>query len=43
LAGDDVRAENGLVVNFGAPADHAFNAAVDALCHVLEASGLGRP
>jgi GntR family transcriptional regulator/MocR family aminotransferase len=36
LAGDDVRADDGIVVNFGAPADHAFPAAIDALCHVLE-------
>jgi GntR family transcriptional regulator/MocR family aminotransferase len=40
LAGSDVPAVDGLVVNFGAPADHAFGAAVDALCSVLEASGL---
>jgi GntR family transcriptional regulator/MocR family aminotransferase len=40
LAGADVPAADGLVVNFGAPADHAFGAAVDALCSVLEASGL---
>jgi GntR family transcriptional regulator/MocR family aminotransferase len=40
LAGSDVPAADGLVVNFGAPADHAFGAAVDALCDVLEASGL---
>ena len=42
LASQDVRADDGLVVNFGAPADHAFTAAIDALCHVLEVSGLGR-
>jgi hypothetical protein len=29
------------VVNFGAPAEHAFTAAVKALCGVLGASGLG--
>jgi GntR family transcriptional regulator/MocR family aminotransferase len=40
LAGDDVPEADGLVVNFGGPAEHAFNAAVDALCDVLEASGL---
>jgi GntR family transcriptional regulator / MocR family aminotransferase len=32
---------DGVVVNFGAPADHAFTAAVDALRRVLSASGLG--
>ena len=37
-AGPDVPAADGLVVNFGAPADHAFAPAVDALCGVLEAS-----
>jgi GntR family transcriptional regulator/MocR family aminotransferase len=35
LAGPDVPAEDGIVVNFGAPAEHAFGAAVDALCEVL--------
>ena len=40
LAGHDVPEADGLVVNFGAPAEHAFGAAVDALCGVLEASGL---
>jgi GntR family transcriptional regulator / MocR family aminotransferase len=29
-----------VVVDFGAPAEHAFASAVDALCHVLSASGL---
>jgi GntR family transcriptional regulator/MocR family aminotransferase len=38
LAGPDVPAADGLVVNFGAPADHAFAPAVDALCSVLAAS-----
>jgi GntR family transcriptional regulator/MocR family aminotransferase len=38
LAGPDVPASDGLVVNFGAPADHAFAPAVDALCDVLAAS-----
>ena len=38
LAGPDVPAADGLVVNFGAPADHAFAPAVDALCGVLDAS-----
>jgi GntR family transcriptional regulator/MocR family aminotransferase len=40
LAGEDISADDGIVVNFGSPADHAFNPAVDALCGVLEASGL---
>jgi GntR family transcriptional regulator/MocR family aminotransferase len=35
LAGPDVPAADGVVVNFGAPADHAFGAAIDALCEVL--------
>jgi GntR family transcriptional regulator/MocR family aminotransferase len=35
LAGPDVPAADGVVVNFGAPAEHAFGAAVDALCDVL--------
>jgi GntR family transcriptional regulator / MocR family aminotransferase len=35
LAGPDVPDEDGIVVNFGAPADHAFGAAIDALCEVL--------
>ncbi len=43
LAGADIPEADGLVVNFGGPADHAFNAAVEALCAVLEASGLARP
>ena len=43
LAGRDVPEADGLVVNFGGPATHAFGAAVDALCGVLEASGLTRP
>jgi hypothetical protein len=29
------------VVNFGAPAEHAFTAAIEALRGVLSASGLG--
>jgi len=40
LADESVRADDGIVVNFGAPADHAFSAAIDALCHLLEVSGL---
>jgi GntR family transcriptional regulator/MocR family aminotransferase len=35
LAGPDVEEADGIVVNFGAPAEHAFGAAVDALCEVL--------
>jgi GntR family transcriptional regulator/MocR family aminotransferase len=35
LAGPDVEDADGIVVNFGAPAEHAFGAAVDALCEVL--------
>jgi GntR family transcriptional regulator/MocR family aminotransferase len=31
---------DGVVVNFGAPAEHAFTSAADALCRVLSASGL---
>jgi GntR family transcriptional regulator / MocR family aminotransferase len=33
---------DGVVVNFGAPAEHAFTPAVDALRRVLSASGLAR-
>ena len=33
--GPDVADADGIVVNFGAPAEHAFGAAVDALCEVL--------
>jgi GntR family transcriptional regulator / MocR family aminotransferase len=35
LAGPDVEDADGIVVNFGAPTEHAFGAAVDALCEVL--------
>jgi GntR family transcriptional regulator/MocR family aminotransferase len=35
LAGPDVPPADGVVVNFGAPAEHAFGAAIDALCEVL--------
>ena len=35
LAGRDVPEADGIVVNFGAPAEHAYGAAVDALCEVL--------
>ena len=35
LAGPDVPEADGIMVDFGTPADHAFPAAVDALCDVL--------
>jgi GntR family transcriptional regulator / MocR family aminotransferase len=41
LAGPDIPAPEGIIVGFAAPAEHAFAAAVDALCGVLTASGLG--
>ena len=34
-AGPDVPAGDGVVINFGSPAEHAFGPAVDALCGVL--------
>jgi GntR family transcriptional regulator/MocR family aminotransferase len=34
-AGPEIPAFDGIVVNFGTPAEHAFGAAVDALCGVL--------
>ncbi len=40
LAPASVRAVEGLIVGFAAPAEHAFPAAVSALCDVLKASGL---
>lgn len=40
LAGPDVPERDGVVVGFAAPAEHAFPAAVSALCDVLRASGL---
>jgi GntR family transcriptional regulator / MocR family aminotransferase len=40
LAGPGVPARDGIVVSFGTPAEHAFGAAVDALCGVLASSGL---
>jgi GntR family transcriptional regulator / MocR family aminotransferase len=40
LAESDNR--DGVIVGFAAPAEHAFPAAVEALCGVLEASGLTR-
>ena len=42
LAGPDIPAPDGIIVGFAAPAEHAFAAAVDALCKVLTASGLRR-
>ena len=39
-AGPDIPDLDGLVVGFAASAEHAFPAAVSALCGVLEASGL---
>ena len=40
LAGSDNR--DGVIVGFAAPSEHAFPAAVEALCRVLAASGLTR-
>jgi GntR family transcriptional regulator/MocR family aminotransferase len=40
LAGPEVPGPDGVIVGFGTPAEHAFAAAVDALCNVLTASGL---
>lgn len=42
LAGPDVPAPDGVIVGFGTPADHALGPATDALCEVLNASGLAR-
>jgi GntR family transcriptional regulator / MocR family aminotransferase len=42
LAGTDAPRRDGVVVNFGTPAEHAFAAALDALCGVLHDSGLSR-
>lgn len=39
-AGPDIPSTDGVVVSFGTPAEHAFGAAVDALCRVL--GGLSR-
>jgi GntR family transcriptional regulator / MocR family aminotransferase len=41
LAGAEIAQRDGVVVNFGTPAEHAFGAAVHALRGVLGASGLG--
>ncbi|WP_102145888.1 PLP-dependent aminotransferase family protein [Mycobacterium hubeiense] len=40
LAGPEVPDPDGIVIGFAAPAEHAFAAAVDALCGVLRAAGL---
>lgn len=40
LAGPDVPGPDGVIVGFGAPAEHAFRPAVAALCRVLEDAGL---
>jgi GntR family transcriptional regulator/MocR family aminotransferase len=40
LAGPDVPDRDGLFVGFAAPAEHAFDSALSALCDVLAASGL---
>jgi GntR family transcriptional regulator/MocR family aminotransferase len=37
-AGPEVADPDGVIVGFGAPAEHAFTGAVDALCGVLEAT-----
>ncbi len=37
----EVPNRDGIIVGFAAPAEHAFGAAVEALCGVLRASGLG--
>jgi GntR family transcriptional regulator/MocR family aminotransferase len=39
-AGPKVASRDGIIVGFAAPAEHAFGAAVEALCAVLRASGL---
>jgi GntR family transcriptional regulator/MocR family aminotransferase len=40
LANPEIPDPDGLIVGFAAPAEHAFAAAVEALCNVLNASGL---
>ncbi len=40
LAGEDVADRDGIIIGFAAPAEHAFAAAVEALCGVLRASSL---
>ena len=41
-AGGDIATHDGIIVGFAAPAEHAFAAAVEALCGVLSASGLAK-
>jgi GntR family transcriptional regulator / MocR family aminotransferase len=41
-AGAEVPDPDGVIVGFGTPAEHAFPAAVEALCRVLEGAGLAR-
>jgi GntR family transcriptional regulator / MocR family aminotransferase len=41
-AGPEIATRDGIIVGFAAPAEHAFAAAVDALCTVLRDSGLAR-
>ena len=41
-AGGDIATRDGIIVGFAAPAEHAFAAAVEALCGVLSASGLAK-
>jgi GntR family transcriptional regulator/MocR family aminotransferase len=41
-AGGDIATHDGIIVGFAAPAEHAFAAAVEALCSVLRASGLAK-
>lgn len=42
LAGAQAPQRDGVVIGFGTPAEHAFGAAVEALCGVLASSGLSR-
>lgn len=42
LAGPEVANPDGVVIGFGTPAEHAFPAALEALCGVLASSGLAR-
>ena len=41
-AGPEVPGSDGVIIGFGTPAEHAFGAAVDALCDLLAACGLSR-
>jgi GntR family transcriptional regulator/MocR family aminotransferase len=40
LTGPETPNRDGIIVGFAAPSEHAFAAAVGALCDVLTASGL---